>query len=405
MAAKWRDIGKNQRVAVKATRPGVWRAEGGGWWVRGRVTDPRTGRKREVSRFLKKANAKDAYEWLHNRLEEIRTGNEETHVERTRFGEFVASLFARKIEAREIRSAAGRRKWASVLERHLIPAFGDLYIDIIGTKDLLAWRRELASRIHRGELAPTTANGWIAVMKVCTKAIAIELELDRDPGALLQPLPLTGHRTYTAEEPNALKPADVPRFLEAMARIYPQFHAFCMLGFLTGLRPSTLRPLRRSGSSADVLWNESSLLVRRSQTYGDEVMESTKTGRDQRIALPEIMMAVLRAHVDELPEGPMRQSELLFPGRTGSYRSRSCLDRPFRAVCREIALPYRVTPRGMRRTYQDLARAAAVSDLVTRSISGHATEEMHFHYSTVSEQEQREALARVADLCTKPSKK
>jgi hypothetical protein len=52
----------------------------------------------------------------------------------------------------------------------------------------------------------------------------------------------------------------------------------------------------------------------------------------------------------------------------------------------------------MRRTYQDLARAAGVPDLVTRSISGHATEAMQQHYSTVADGEQRTALARVAAL-------
>ena len=37
-------------------------------------------------------------------------------------------------------------------------------------------------------------------------------------------------------------------------------------------------------------------------------------------------------------------------------------------------------------------------DLVTRSISGHATEEMQRHYSTVGETEQRDGLARVVSL-------
>ena len=39
-----------------------------------------------------------------------------------------------------------------------------------------------------------------------------------------------------------------------------------------------------------------------------------------------------------------------------------------------IELGKRVTPRAMRRSYQDLARAAEMKDLVTRAISGHAGE-------------------------------
>ena len=54
-------------------------------------------------------------------------------------------------------------------------------------------------------------------------------------------------------------------------------NAMTALGFATGLRPSSLRPLRRHGELAGVKWNESVLLVRRSRTVGDEVMETTKT--------------------------------------------------------------------------------------------------------------------------------
>jgi len=74
------------------------------------------------------------------------------------------------------------------------------------------------------------------------------------------------------------------------------------------------------------------------------------------------------------------------------------LVKPFRVVKKALGLRKRVTPRAMRRTFQDLARAAAVGDLVTRSISGHATEEMQRHYSTVGETEQRDSLARVVSL-------
>ena len=63
-----------------------------------------------------------------------------------------------------------------------------------------------------------------------------------------------------------------------------------------------------------------------------------------------------------------------------------------------MGLTKRVTPRALRRTFNDLARAAQVQDVVTRSISGHLTEGMQRHYSTVSGDEQRQALAKVIDL-------
>ena len=45
-------------------------------------------------------------------------------------------------------------------------------------------------------------------------------------------------------------------------------------------------------------------------------------------------------------------------------------------------------------------RALRMEDLVTRSISGHLTERMQHHYSTVRSYEQRQGIAKVIDLMT-----
>jgi hypothetical protein len=45
-----------------------------------------------------------------------------------------------------------------------------------------------------------------------------------------------------------------------------------------------------------------------------------------------------------------------------------------------------------------LARAAAVESVITRSISGHLTEQMQLHYSTVNPAEQRASIGKVINL-------
>ncbi|APR88279.1 hypothetical protein A7982_13628 [Minicystis rosea] len=65
---------------------------------------------------------------------------------------------------------------------------------------------------------------------------------------------------------------------------------------------------------------------------------------------------------------------------------------------RALGLTKHVTPRALRRTFNDLARAAQVQDVATRSISGHLTEGMQRHDSTMSGDEQRQALAKVIDV-------
>jgi hypothetical protein len=69
-----------------------------------------------------------------------------------------------------------------------------------------------------------------------------------------------------------------------------------------------------------------------------------------------------------------------------------------RFVREAIGLKKNFTPRGMRRTFNDVARAAKVENLVTKSISGHLTDRMKDHYSTVSPVEQRESIGRVLRL-------
>jgi integrase len=58
----------------------------------------------------------------------------------------------------------------------------------------------------------------------------------------------------------------------------------------------------------------------------------------------------------------------------------------------------RFTPRGLRRTFNDLARTANVEALVTKSISGHQTDRMREHYSTVQPFEQRASIGAVLRL-------
>jgi integrase len=176
------------------------------------------------------------------------------------------------------------------------------------------------------------------------------------------------------------------------------------LGLVTGLRPSSLRPLRRRGAEADVNWALNRILVRRSHTVHDEVMRTTKQKRRYAIDLPAEAIAVLKWHVDtQLRTGEQQASDLLFPSITGGFRSPTVLNKPLAAVAEDLMLEKKITQRALRRTFNDLARAAQVNDLVTRSISGHLTEKMQHHYSTVSSDEQRAALAKVISLLDRRS--
>lgn len=170
---------------------------------------------------------------------------------------------------------------------------------------------------------------------------------------------------------------------------------------LLSARPAATSARCVSGDTPDIQWEAKRILVRRSQVRGNSIRNTTKQGVRYAIDLPGDVIEVLRWHADtQLETDEQKASELLFPALHGGFRATTVLGKPFAIVSREIELGYDFTPPGMRRTFNDLARAAKVEDLVTRSISGHLTERMQHHYSTVRGDEQRQAVAKVIDLMT-----
>jgi integrase len=328
---------------------------------------------------------------------ELRSSSRPEEQPRKRFAEYAESLTRDKIDRGELSSESTKVQWASVLDLHLMPAFGGWYLDAIRRQDVQEWQLKQAKQVKAGDLSPHTANQRLRVLFTVLRAAVVDLDLDRDPTKGVEPLDTSTWQTYTEEEPNALTPEEVTVFLAKAKELAPHHYAFLALGFATGRRPSELRPLRRSGPTPDIRWAEGTMLVRRSETKG-VVMEKTKTGNRLTVPLPIELTEILRWHVRNLPDGPMKDSDLLFPSDTGGFRSSTCLTKPLAAILKASGITKHISPRAMRRTYQDLARQAQVHDFVARAISGHATVEMHDHYSTVGGDEVRQGLGRVIQL-------
>lgn len=384
--------------------PGVWKRKEGGFLVRGRTKDPTTGTSKEIRKVLHVETEATALKWLEDELERVRSGASADKPRKTRFADYAISLAERKLITKEIKSARGRERWKYTLE-HLIggtedvTGFGELFIDDIRPAHIEAWRTGIARLIGAKKYAPTTANGWLFVLRHILKRAKRELQLPFNAAEGVPSFDTSEHETYTEEEPNALTSEETAAFLACMKDEFPAQYAMTFLGFATGLRPSSMRPLRRNGATPDVLWDSGVILVRRSHTLKDEFMKTTKTGLRQRITVPAEVMDVLRWHIDtQLLTPEQKSSELLFPADDGTFRSECFLTKAFGVVSELIGLKKKFTPRGMRRTFNDLARVANVEALVTRSISGHLTEQMREHYSTVSPTEQRESIGRVLRL-------
>lgn len=402
--------------------PCVFRLKSGGYLVTVSVRDRRRGGRRtafEAMHGASLAAAKERAAVLRGGVRALARG---TTRQQQRWSAFAASLFERKVTAGDLASAASIERWESTLRLHLIPAFGDYWCHQLELTDIQEWRAKVAARTKLPErlphpepakaragldiknpefLSPRTANGWLSILKNICKQMTAELHLERDPAATVSEFSTEEHPTYTDDDPNALSPEQSAAFLAKMGELYPQHVAMTWLGFVTGLRPSSLRPLRKKGPDPDVLWDQRAIRVRRSNSRGQSIRNATKTGLRQRLEIPEAVMDALRAQPATYEDGeyPLRaESVYLFPARTGGMLSRSVLDKPFEVVSRAIGLPFVLTPKGLRRTNKDLMRAAQVPDVVAKKISGHTTDAMHERYSTAQSAEVRAAIEEASRL-------
>jgi integrase len=88
----------------------------------------------------------------------------------------------------------------------------------------------------------------------------------------------------------------------------------------------------------------------------------------------------------------------VFPSRAGTLRCPGSLWKAWQGCLDAIGLEKRFTVHGLRRTFNDLARRAGADGIVIRSLTGHVTEKMREHYSTVALDEKRQTAADVVQL-------
>jgi integrase len=114
--------------------------------------------------------------------------------------------------------------------------------------------------------------------------------------------------------------------------------------------------------------------------------------------VPELA-AVLKEHRARLAAEGFRvsESDWVFPDKEGGLLPRCSLRHPMERALKLAKITKRVTPHGLRRTFNNLARQVA-GDIVTRSITGHVTEAMTEHYSHVAIDEKLRAASNIVRL-------
>lgn len=388
---------KEKAKPGRATRYPDIRKMDDGFWIRARVVDPKTGKRRERAAILHGVTIEEAIaaqsQWKRELVAPVLEKPTET------LTAYAQQWMKLCVEAGESRATIENK--TQVLEDHVLPVLGDYKAALVERRDVKEWLRQVsAKKTSRDEpYSEATVLGWWRVLSAFFHWFVDEFELEHDPTWRIQPKKYMHRelrRHVQAEKgTNKLTADELPRFLEKAQELYPQHYAMFVIGFFTGMRWSELSALRWDAFNDTTMEIE----VKRSQ-YKGTVRARTKGGTQRSAAMNEFMRRVLDEHRGRLlrEQAPGFDSGLVFPSEVGAPRYNSVLTKPLAEIAAAAGIEKKLSTKVFRRTYSDLMRQADVDVLVKLAIVGHADQRMSRAYSTIEPEEKRAALARVVAL-------
>lgn len=363
----------------RTSSPGVYVC-GETYRVRVRVTDPRSGRRREANRIVRDASLEDAAERRRSLRNELEARLKEPPRRRVAdFGRYWLNMKRAAIDP------GTYERYEAALEDHAFAYFGRIEFRDLRALHVQNWiNAELANGYRIA-----TVKGWFRTVRTMVQDAVEDLALPRDPTRRIH-FPFGDER----EEKNALLPDQLARFLSEMKQRYPQHYPLAATLALTGLRFCHASALRWE----DFDKRAGVLHVRRRQLRGRVGRVTLVKRAPKEYPLSPELMAVLVQHQRTQRPGRDRRRGWMFPNRRGGLRCPSGLRNPWQRCLKAAQVKERFTVHGLRRTFVDLARRAKVDGVVTQSLTGHVTEKMRIYYSSVGLDEKRAAVATIAAL-------
>jgi integrase len=352
-----------------------------GYRVRVRAMDPRTGTLKEGNREYEGVDLREALLQQTRMRDEITKGG--VSAQRLRVGEFAKHWIESKAPTVDPGTA---ERYAAALDDHVLPALGLFFFDQLTALDVQKWVNAARRKGYRAE----TIRGWFRVLRTMTRDAMEPLDLPRDP---------TLRITFPEDEErddNSLMPELLGSFLHNMERLSPQHYALVAVLAFTGLRFCHASALRWEDINAD----SGVLRVVRKNIRGRVGPVSRKKRAPREYPLHPSLADILRDHRRRLLEqqAPGVDSGWMFPSEAGGLRTPGGLWKAWRVCVKESKIEERFTVHGLRRTFNDLTRRAGVDGVVIKSLTGHVTEKMRTHYSTVGLDEKLAAVSSVHRL-------
>jgi len=263
-----------------------------------------------------------------------------------------------------------RKSKRSILDCHLLPAFGELTLDAIGPRQIAAYKAEKLKPSDGSEgLKPKTINNHLTVLRKC-------LVLAREWGRLAV-VPTVGFLRVAKPEIDFFTFDEATRLLAHVDR--DPWYVMILCGLRAGLRQGELLELR---------WDDVDLVkgvLRIRRAIYDGVIDVPKGGRMREVPLSDELRAALRKLPSRFAHG------LVWPRADGRNLTKGEAKWPLWRACKQA---------GLRRVGWHVLRHTFASHLVMRGVPlkavqellGHATIDMTMRYAHLAPDVTRDAV-------------
>lgn len=373
---------RKQSKSGRKILPGIWQLNQTTFIVRAQPKDPRTGKKRNFKRVLQDSSRREAIavrEELLVGVHEVRTA---TPTSQETVGSFAKSWLRRKAERGDIEVSTLDRYGTAL--GHLSTRILNSYLGEVTAADIENWMVK-ATQMRRGRkperYSANTVNGWLRVLRTMLNDARRLRGLRDNVATAVRPL----KEAHDLEETNSLNATELSKVLNALRDAKPEVMMAAWTQAFTGLRWGEVSALKWE----DLDMERRILLIRRKVQKG-QLVPSTKTKKIRRVAVAEELLNHLVKYRVTLV-GIRASCDLMFPSSVGKPIYNSRISEALLVARKKAGITKRFTSQGFRRSLTDLLREGTVDPVVAKAITGHSTDRMREHYSTVREDDLRKA--------------
>ncbi len=353
--------------------PGVRRLRAGLYEVKGEYQCPKTQRTKTIRRQIEAPNAAAAAVERRRLVDEARSGVSKTT--RLQLRNYAPLWLKGKVDAL---SASTADRYVNELQNHILPAFGDYFLDTITRHDIDEWRTKAAQRFK-----PSTVNSILRTLKSLIRTAAEDFDF-RDPTRLVEGVRET--RELEDDEGRVLELDEIARLVNAAWKVAPQWAPLIHTLAVTGLRFSEATALKWKDLDLD----QGVLRIQRAQVRGRVDRPKTRGSRRTLPIEPELC-SILRQRKVTLKADA---DDWVFPSATGGLLFSGALTKPMRAAAAEAGLEQVPSAHWLRRSINRLLRQQA-QERISKAILGHVTDRMGEHYDHVKTDEKRAAVVSI----------